>query len=322
LDLLHSHALLLCIPSTLLDGRAFAEFDWSIDACGLRQIAAKFQVESTWLIHEFFTESPSSWGVGPSFDKLAGMLLIHDRGNVREIQLNRQPVNALTAELMVGLRENIENAARDGVRAVVLSGTPGRFSAGLDVPLLLGLTAQEIAVLWRSLYALLQTIASSSVPIAAAITGHAPAGGTVLTLFCDWRVMADGDYKIGLNEVQVGIPLPPVILRGLRRLVGQRRAEQLGVSGALISPREALAVGLVDELAPLEDVVKRAEAWCTGLLALPRDAMKLTRQQARADLLGFFESGMDAELKGVIANWWAPETQQTLRGLVESLRKK
>jgi enoyl-CoA hydratase/carnithine racemase len=113
-----------------------------------------------------------------------------------------------------------------------------------------------------------------------------------------------------------------VILGGLRRLVGQRRAEQLGVSGALISPREALAVGLVDELAPLEDVVTRAEAWCTGLLALPRDAMKLTRQQARADLLGFFESGMDAELKGVIANWWAPETQQTLRGLVESLRKK
>jgi enoyl-CoA hydratase/carnithine racemase len=250
------------------------------------------------------------------------MLVIHDRGDVREIQLNRPPVNALTAELMVGLRDNVEKAAHDGVRAVVLSGIPGRFSAGLDVPLLLGLSAPEITALWRSLYALLQTIASSPIPIAAAITGHAPAGGTVLTLFCDWRVMADGDYKIGLNEVRVGIPLPPVILGGLRRLVGPRRAEQLGVSGSLISPREALAVGLVDELAPLDSVIQRAEAWCSAMLALPRGAMHLTRRQARADLLGLFESGMDAELEGVIANWWAPETQETLRGLVARLRKQ
>lgn len=250
------------------------------------------------------------------------MLLIHDRGNVREIQLNRPPVNALTTELMVALRENVERAAHDGVRGVVLSGTPGRFSAGLDVPLLLRLSAPDITSLWQALYGLLRAIALSPVPIAAAITGHAPAGGTVLTLFCDWRVMADGDYKIGLNEVQVGIPLPPVILGGLQRLVGHRRAEQLGVSGALISPREALAVGLVDELAPLDHVVKRAEAWCGGMLALPRDAMHLTRRQARADLLGLFASGMDAELKAVIANWWAPETQETLRGVVAKLGKK
>ena len=143
----------------------------------------------------------------------------------------------------------------------------------------------------------------------------------MLAMFCDWRVMAEGDFKIGLNEVQVGIPLPPVILGGLRRLVGARRAEQLGVSGALISPQEALAVGLVDELAALDAVVQRAQERCVRMLALPSDAMNLTRQQARADLPRLFESGMDAELKTVIANWWMPGTQETLKGLAVRLKK-
>jgi 3,2-trans-enoyl-CoA isomerase len=254
--------------------------------------------------------------------KLLCMLLTHDHGDVREVQLNRPPVNALTAELLVALRENIEQAARDGFRAVILSGTPGWFSAGLDVPWLLGLDGPAITSLWRALYGLLQSIALSPIPIAAAITGHAPAGGTVLALFCDWRVMAEGDYKIGLNEVQVGIPLPPVILGGLQRLVGQRRAEQLGVSGALISPREALDVGLVDEIASPDEVVKRAREWCVRTLALPPDAMTLTRAQARADLRRLFETGMEAELETVIANWWAPATQDTLRALVARLKKK
>jgi Delta3-Delta2-enoyl-CoA isomerase len=254
--------------------------------------------------------------------KLLGMLLTFEHGEVRELRLNRPPANALTHELLSGLRGAIQQAARDGVRALILSGLPGRFSGGLDVPLLLTLDAPAVARLWRELYGTLQAIAASSIPIVAAITGHAPAGGTVLALFCDWRVMAQGDYKLGLNEVQVGIPLPPVILGGLQRLVGPRRAEHLGVSGALLSPQEALAVGLLDELAPVEEVVARAQSWCARILALPPEAMTLTRRQARADLLRLFESGMDAELEGVIANWWSPGTQATLRGLAERLRKK
>src|SRR6476646_6599982 len=148
------------------------------------------------------------------------MILSFNHGDIRELQLNRPPVNALTGELLSGLRQAIEQAPRDGVRALILSGLPGRFSAGLDVPLLLTLDAPAVAQLWRELYALLEAIASSPIPLVAAMTGHAPAGGTVLALFCDWRVLAEGDYKVGLNEVQVGIRLPPVLLGGLRRLVG------------------------------------------------------------------------------------------------------
>ncbi len=250
------------------------------------------------------------------------MLLTFQHGDVRELRLNRPPVNALTGELLSNLRQAIEQSAQEGARAVILSGLPGRFSGGLDVPLLLTLDKPAMSKLWRELYATLEAIARSPVPVVAAITGHAPAGGTVLALFCDWRVMAQGEYKLGLNEVQVGIPLPPVIMGGLRRLVGPRRAEYLGVSGSLVSPEQALAAGLVDEVVPADEVVPHALAWCNKMLALPKEAMTMTRREARRDLHELFESGMDAELTTVIANWWTPATQETLRGLVEKMKKK
>jgi len=238
------------------------------------------------------------------------------------LRLNRPPVNALTTEVLVALREAIERAPSDGVRALVISGSPGRFSGGLDVPALLKLDKPGIAMLWRELYAILRAIASSRIPIVAAITGHAPAGGTVLSLFCDGRVMAEGDYKIGLNDVQVGIPLPPIILSGLQRLVGMRVGEQLAVSGALLSSADALRVGLVDELTPAEKVVERALAWCQRLLAVPADAFALTRRDARADLLAMFDRDLEKEAAYVTSNWWSEETQRTLKALVERLGKK
>lgn len=250
------------------------------------------------------------------------MLQSFDHGPVRELRLNRPPANALSPELIVALREAIEGAPPKGSRALILSGSPGRFSGGLDVPLLLGFDQATIATLWREFYALLKVLAVSPIPIAVAITGHAPAGGTVLPLFCDVRFMADGDFKLGLNEVQVGIPLPPVIVSALRRLVGPRQAERLAVSGALISPREALAAGLVDELAPPDAVIERALLWCQSLLALPPEAMAATRREARADLVAYFEQNLEAELQAVTASWWADETQNTLRALSEKLGKK
>ena len=250
------------------------------------------------------------------------MIQIIEHGNIRELRLNRPPVNALSRELIVVLNQAIQSAPHEGARALVLSGAPGRFSGGLDVPLLLGLDRNAIAQLWRDFYSLLGAIAESEIPICAAITGHAPAGGTVLGLFCDWRVMAQGDYVLGLNEVQVGIPLPPVIVAGLRRLVGPRLAEQLGVSGALVSPQRALEVGLVDELAPTDQTVDRAVQWCTKLLALPAAAMAATRRETRSDLAAFFAGGLEPEVERVVNSWWSVETQDTLRTLASRLQRK
>jgi Delta3-Delta2-enoyl-CoA isomerase len=250
------------------------------------------------------------------------MMLTIDHGAVRELRLQRPPANAFSPELIVALKQAIETAPQDGARALVLSGAPGRFSAGLDVPLLLTLDRPTVAGLWREFYALLAALARSAIPITAALTGHATAGGSVLPLFCDCRIAARGDWKLGLNEVQVGLPLPPVIFTGLRRLVGAHQAERLAVGGLLISPDEAIRIGLVDEVLPLDQVVSRAIEWSRGLLALPVDAMAATRRRARADLFELFAGSFDLELDQVNAAWWSPEAQTTLRVLVDRLSRK
>jgi Delta3-Delta2-enoyl-CoA isomerase len=249
------------------------------------------------------------------------MITVTDHGDVREVRLNRPPVNALSTELLGVLREAIERAPAEGARAVVVSGGPGMFTAGLDIPLLIGLDREGITELWRELYGLMRALACSPIPVVAAITGHAPAGGTVIAVYCDWRVAARGDFKLGLSEVQVGIPLPPMIFKALRRQVGAREAERMAVGGLILSPEQALSAGLVDQVVGVDEVVERAVAWCRSLLALPADAMLATRRLARADLAALFEGGSEEELRSVVDNWWSEETQNVLKALVKRLGK-
>lgn len=250
------------------------------------------------------------------------MIDIIEHGRIRELRLNRPPANALTPELLMELRNQVKNASHQGVGALVLSGVPGMFSAGLDIPRLLKLNRLEIAALWKTLFDAIGALACSTIPICAAVSGHAPAGGTVLAIFCDRRIAAEGPFKIGLSEVQVGLPLPPVILHALRRLVGPSQSERLAVRGLLLSPQEAMQVGLVDETAPAEEVVARAIEWSEDLLTIPHVAMACTRQQARADLVALFARDLTSEIQEVGEAWWHPDTQAMLRSVADRLAKK
>lgn len=250
------------------------------------------------------------------------MITTIDHGPVRELRLSRPPANALSPELIGALGAAVAGAPEEGARALVLSGSPGMFSGGLDVPVLLPLERPAIRDTWEALYRLMHGLAASPIPVAAAITGHSPAGGAVLSLFCDYRVMTEGNFRIGLNEVAVGIPLPEAILRALIRVVGPRQGERLSVTGAMIHPEEALRIGLIDEMAPPDHVVPRAVEWCQGLLALPPAAMADTRQRARADLVHIVEEGLTGEMETLVDMWFSEETQSTLRAIVERMLAK
>jgi len=249
------------------------------------------------------------------------MIITTDHGNVRELRFARPPVNALSPELIAALAAAVTSAPQEGARAIVLSGPPGMYSAGLDLPLFVTLDRPGLAAAWHSLYTLMRSLAASPIPIAAAITGHATAGGIVLPVFCDTRICAEGNWKIGFNEVQVGLPLPPVIHAALKRLVGSRQAERLAVEGLLIGSEEAARIGLLDELVPAEGVVERAIAWCRSLVALPPEAMSFTRRKARADLVALFDFS-PGELDQMVDAWWSAEAQTMLHGVVERLKNR
>ncbi len=250
------------------------------------------------------------------------MLETYDHGTVRELRMDRPPVNALDPTLVDTLTGAIADAGMH-CEAIVLSGREGLFSAGLDVPELLRLDRPALAAFWEQFFRLLETLARSPVPVAAAITGHAPAGGAVLSLFCDHRVMSRGDYRIGLNETRVGLVVPEVIRRALVRLTGTRRAAQLVVSGALLEPEEALHAGLVDELADNpEAAVAASVEWCVQLLALPRKAMLGNRARSRRDLVEPFGSLGDEDIAAFVDGWFKTSTQEILRAMVDRLKKR
>jgi enoyl-CoA hydratase/carnithine racemase len=247
-------------------------------------------------------------------------LVKHDA--VTEIQLERPPVNALNLELLRAIQGALADAERDGARGIMLSGTQGMFSAGVDVPALLTRDRAGVREFWREFFATCAALAHSPVPVVAAITGHSPAGGAVLSLFCDYRVMAQGPYRIGLNEVQVGLVAPDCIQMALRRIVGAYRAERLLVSGALIDAEQALTCGFVDELTGVDQVTTRALHWLNETLALPSHAMLATRQIARADLINTYADIDSLPIDTFVDAFFHPETQATLQALVARLKSK
>lgn len=250
-----------------------------------------------------------------------------DVGAIRCIRMARPPVNALNPDLCRALIAALETAYSDGVLGVVLAGNPKIFSAGLDVPYLVSLGDDRRALLeaWQAFFGVARLLAESRIPVVAAITGHSPAGGCVLALCCDYRVMARSvdpakPFAIGLNETQVGLVVPEGVQKLMRRIVGRYRTERLLVSGEMIPAERAHDLGLVDELADGEQVESRAIAWLQALLKLPHQPMLQTRAIAREDVVEAM-SPESIDVEAFVDGWWEPDTQAALKALVAKLGK-
>ncbi len=232
-----------------------------------------------------------------------------------EIKLSRPPVNALNFELLDQLVHTFEQVIASGAKGIVLSGGAKVFSGGLDVPYLLSSSPADLRACWSRFFDAARSIANSPVPVVAAIAGHNPAGGCVLALCCDYRVMAEGPFRIGLNETQVGLAVPDAIQYLMRRIVGAHRAERMIVAGTMIESQKAFELGIIDQLAAQEVVVETALAWLRTHAALPQGPMRTTRALARADIIHALNGFKDAEMEQFMQGWFSEETQTVLQGL-------
>ena len=250
----------------------------------------------------------------------------HD-GGIIELRLARTPVNALDPALCSALQSAIAEAVAGGATGLVLSGNEKVFSAGLDVPHLLSLGDDRTALraAWGAFFDAARALAGAPAPVVAAITGHAPAGGCVLALCCDYRVMAKSEdparpFRLGLNETQVGLVAPAGIQHLMERVIGKHRAGVLLATGELVDADKALAIGLVDELVAADQVLARSVAWLQSLLALPRKPVLATRAISRADVVAAL-SPQSIQLDHFIDAWTEPDTQAGLKALVARLGK-
>jgi enoyl-CoA hydratase/carnithine racemase len=251
--------------------------------------------------------------------KAATMLAVEDRGDVRVLRLARPPVNALDRELLSALAGAVRQAPPASARGLVLTGDGARYCGGLDVQALLAADAAGLRALLEAFLDALHALATSPIPVVAAINGHSPAGGAVLALHCDRRVMGPATARIGLNEVAAGLCPGPLIHQVLVRTVGPRHAESLLTRGVMLSATDAAAVGLIDTVVA-GDPFDAAMDWLQSVLALPPHAYGPTRTMARADLVALLDhyavTGRAHTLDRLIGEWTQPATRAALAGLL------
>jgi enoyl-CoA hydratase len=199
-------------------------------------------------------------------------------GRIAEISLARPPVNALSLSLLEELIAALRRAAADeNVRAVVLtSALPRRFSAGLDLRLLLGKPASEVRELLDKLYVeLAYAQYNLGKPSIAAVGGSARGGGMTLAISCD-VLLAGKSATFGYPEIELGL-IPAIHFVHLPRIVGRHRAFELLFSGRTFEAEEAASLGLVSRIVPDEKVRDEARALARVFATKPRTAMRLGR---------------------------------------------
>jgi enoyl-CoA hydratase len=186
---------------------------------------------------------------------------------IATLLLSRPPTNGLTRQMYREIVDAAgEVAARDDIAAVIVFGGHEIFSAGDDVAVLQTLNAQEAAGAAQVGRDALDAIGAIPKPTVAAITGYALGGGLTLALAADWRVAGD-NIKVGATEILSGFP--PGETARLARAIGESKAKDLVFTGRFVDAREALALGLIDEMVAPDAVYDAAVAWAQRTVEHP-----------------------------------------------------
>ena len=238
------------------------------------------------------------------------------------ITLARGKANALDWSTIEELTAAVSRARSDSdIRGVVLaSANPRFFSGGFDVAEVFAYDREKMAEFFGRFIDLYEGLYRLPKPVVAAIGGHAYAGGAVLGLTADYRVMADGEYGFALNEINLGVALPPGIIRMAIDAVGYRNACELLLTGKSVSPEESLSIGLAASLVKPILLLDRAIEVAHTLADNAPGAFGTIKTELRS-LAGSAAGTSDRqELSRFLDSWFSSEAEVRKRALVESLR--
>lgn len=204
-------------------------------------------------------------------------IMIDQKGHVAQLTINRpEGLNALNRDVLQELSDLLDKLENDPtVRALIITGAGERaFVAGADIGEMAELTSKEAEAFSRFGNRVMQKIHSFPVPVIAAVNGFALGGGFELALACDLRIASERG-RFAFPETGLGITPGFGGTQRLARLVGQMTAYDLILTGRRIKPDEALALGIIGEVTPIENLLPRA--WAIAQLIADR-APVATRQ--------------------------------------------
>jgi len=251
---------------------------------------------------------------------MAGTVEVGLEGGLATVRMRRAHGNAVNPQLAADLAAAFREAGADpAIRGVLFAAGGKIFSPGLDVLELLEFDRDAMDRFMADFHRTLFTMFACPKPVVAALHGHAVAGGCVLSLIADWRVLAEGAL-IGLNEIRVGVPLPYGVTQIVREVIAPQHITEVALLGRNFRGEEALAPGLAHEIHPSEGL----EAHCLQRLAelASRDTRSFaaTKRYFRSVALERVPGREDKLRHEFLDCWFAPETRERMQAIVDQLR--
>jgi enoyl-CoA hydratase/carnithine racemase len=233
---------------------------------------------------------------------------------IATVTLDRPKVNAINEQVVLELRNVFRELVLDArVKAVILTGRGSFFSFGFDIPEFMDYPKDEFRRFIMSFSELVQRIFVFPKPVVAALNGHTVAGGCVLAIACDRRVMAGGKAKIALNEITLGASVFTSIAEILKYTVGPGTAQLLLYTGKMISAEEALALGLVDKAVSAEDIYSEALGAANELAGWDAFAFGSIKRLLRKETLERIENHEKGSVSDFVDIWYSPDTREKLK---------
>lgn len=244
-----------------------------------------------------------------------GNMATDRQDGVTIVTLERGVTNAVNPALVEELAETVGRLRDDEeTRAVVLRSANDKFfMIGWDIPELISLSPDGFAQFFKSFNRMCIDLYTLPKPTVAAITGHATAGGCVLALCCDYRLIAEGRKLMGLNEVKLGVPIPYPADCMLRAQVGDRVAREIAEGGDFHGPGQMHRFGMVDDVLPLEEVLPRSMEKAAALGALPAQALAQIKRDRTDRVEARIRAGLDAGEEAFLRCWHSDEAQARIR---------
>jgi len=249
----------------------------------------------------------------------AKTLLREEINGILHLVMNDGP-NALNAQLMDSLSGALSELRKEGAPPILLrSSHEVLFCPGWDLKDLGGADRDEVAAALVRFNRLIFDLFSYPGPTGAAITGHAVAGGCLLALCCDLRIMATGRPRIGLSELNLGVPVPASSLLMLRERLAANVVEELVMGGDGCDADRARKLGVVHRTAEPDSVLAKTERELARLAAKPKGAFAATKRFLLGASWRRMSESNPAEDAVFLDCWFTPETQRRINGVVERL---
>ena len=215
-------------------------------------------------------------------------------GTTATIAMDDGKANALSYAMIDALLEALGRAEREA-SAIVLAGRPEKFCAGFDLKVMMAGPDAARQLLRRG-SELLMRLYATPLPLVIACTGHAIAGGALVVLTGDVRIGAAGAFRLGLNEVSIGLPVPMLAMELARDRLAAAALPRATLGAQMYAPDEAVAAGYLDAVVPADELAARAAQEAARLGGLARLAYRATKERLRGATIARITAGLDDDM--------------------------